>query len=126
MALKVNNITVVDNSQAANVTSLTVSGGSITAGGGTGTSGQVLQSTGSGVHWATLAASSPNLDSHLSFFVNYCAIAHTGYSNIGIGSNALKCNCASPGWMAGSYNIGLGSSALQYKDRKSTRLNSSH
>jgi hypothetical protein len=60
-------ITTLDNvmigSATANTgrfTNLTVTG-SVTAGGGTGTSGQVLQSTGSGVQWATASGGGNNI-----------------------------------------------------------------
>ena len=85
MALKVNGITVVNNSQAANVTSLTVSGGSITAGGGTGTSGQFLQSTGSGVCWGTVSTN-PTLSSCNSLLVGG-GTNGTGTNNISFGLN---------------------------------------
>lgn len=55
MAIKINNTTVIDDGRNFAGVALTVTG-SVTAGGTTGTSGQVLQSTGVGVTWATATA----------------------------------------------------------------------
>lgn len=52
MAIRINNTTVIDDGRNFAGVALTVTG-SVTAGGTTGSSGQVLQSTGTGVTWAT-------------------------------------------------------------------------
>jgi hypothetical protein len=55
MAIKINNTTVIDDGRNFSGVGVTITG-SVTAGGTTGTSGQVLQSTGTGVTWATVSA----------------------------------------------------------------------
>jgi len=77
---------IINSAYSANIFTLTDAGaltvptlsvgnttftGSITAGGNTGTSGQVLQSTGSGVQWATVSGSGSALPTNFSNFVEY-------------------------------------------------------
>ena len=53
--IQINSTTVIDGSRNGSFVNLGLTG-SLTAGGGTGSSGQVLTSTGSGVQWSTAAA----------------------------------------------------------------------
>lgn len=53
--IQINSTTVIDSSRNGSFVNLTLTG-SLTAGGGTGSSGQVLTSTGTGVQWTTAAA----------------------------------------------------------------------
>lgn len=55
MALKIGGSTVVDNSRNGTLVNLTMTG-TLTANGSVGTSGQLLQSTGTGLQWATLSS----------------------------------------------------------------------
>lgn len=68
MAIKVNNVIVIDN------------GPVISAGGTTGTSGQVLQSTGVGITWASAAGGSGTFDTGIttSIYVSVSAGVATG------------------------------------------------
>ena len=69
---------IVDTNSAQSLTNKTISGGTLSgtlnAGGGNGSSGQYLQSTGSGVQWATL-----NVDA---------TATQNGNSNVTVASNA--------------------------------------
>lgn len=65
MAIRINNTIVIDNSQNVIGAAVTVTG-KLFAGTLPGTSGQVLQSTGTGVTWATAAGGSGTFDTGIS------------------------------------------------------------
>ena len=70
-------VAVVTTTGTQTLTTKTVSAGTLTgtltAGGGVGTSGQVLQSTGTGVQWATSSAGTTGNDAVLAFSVQVYA-----------------------------------------------------
>lgn len=81
MAIQISGTTVIDNGRNFAGVALTVTG-SVTAGGTTGTSGQVLQSTGVGVTWADSTGGSGSFDTGITTSV-YVSVSG------GIGTNAI-------------------------------------
>lgn len=60
--IKINNTTAIDTSRNGSFVNLTATG-TLTAGGSTGTSGQVLTSTGSGIQWSTSTSGVTSINS---------------------------------------------------------------
>ena len=112
--------TLVGTDVSQTLTNKTLSGvtltGTLTAGGGVGTSGQVLQSTATGVQWATPTSSTPAATiTSLGGFYGYPGgtTYSTLNSNVAIGGKAFGGDKATPSVPANTYqNVALGYGAM--------------